>query len=317
MATILSSKTTGGGGASITGDTSGILQLASADGTTAVTIDASQNVGIGTTSPSGKLHTLASGANFINVQSTTNLAGLQLQSATGVGTYIISSSNGVESSRITTDPTGVIAFSNTASTLERMRIDASGNVGIGTNNPSAKLSIVTGLSGTLIDSNNSTNSGFIVQYANNLTSIGNNFNNPLAILTNNTERMRIDSSGNVLVTSPAGLGYGTGSGGTVTQATSKSTAVTLNKPTGRITMSNVALAAGATVTFLFNNSIIAITDNAIITLVDGSFGTLNTYLITTHGLGVGYLWISVKNISAGSLSEALQINYAIIKGATA
>lgn len=44
MATIISSKTTGGGGASITGDTSGILQLASADGTTAVTIDASQNV---------------------------------------------------------------------------------------------------------------------------------------------------------------------------------------------------------------------------------------------------------------------------------
>jgi hypothetical protein len=44
MATVISSKTSGGGGASITGDSSGILQLASADGTTAVTIDASQNV---------------------------------------------------------------------------------------------------------------------------------------------------------------------------------------------------------------------------------------------------------------------------------
>ena len=53
MATIISSKTTGGGGASITGDTSGILQLASADGTTAVTIDASQNVGIGATPIAG------------------------------------------------------------------------------------------------------------------------------------------------------------------------------------------------------------------------------------------------------------------------
>jgi len=48
MATILSSKTSGVGGLAVTGDSSGILQLASADGTTAVTIDASQNVGIGT-----------------------------------------------------------------------------------------------------------------------------------------------------------------------------------------------------------------------------------------------------------------------------
>jgi hypothetical protein len=44
MATILSTKTSGVGGLSVTGDASGILQLASADGTTAVTIDASQNV---------------------------------------------------------------------------------------------------------------------------------------------------------------------------------------------------------------------------------------------------------------------------------
>lgn len=44
MATIISTKTSGVGGLSVTGDASGILQLASADGTTALTIDASQNV---------------------------------------------------------------------------------------------------------------------------------------------------------------------------------------------------------------------------------------------------------------------------------
>ena len=42
MATIISSKTSGVGGLTVTGDNSGVLQLASADGTTAVTIDASQ-----------------------------------------------------------------------------------------------------------------------------------------------------------------------------------------------------------------------------------------------------------------------------------
>ena len=44
MATIISTKTSGVGGLTVTGDASGVLQLASANGTTAVTIDASQNV---------------------------------------------------------------------------------------------------------------------------------------------------------------------------------------------------------------------------------------------------------------------------------
>ena len=44
MATILSTKTSGVGGLTVTGDASGVLELASANGTTAVTIDASQNV---------------------------------------------------------------------------------------------------------------------------------------------------------------------------------------------------------------------------------------------------------------------------------
>jgi hypothetical protein len=55
MPSIISTKTSGGGGIAVTGDTSGVMELASANGTTAVTIDASQNVGIGTASPAYKL----------------------------------------------------------------------------------------------------------------------------------------------------------------------------------------------------------------------------------------------------------------------
>jgi hypothetical protein len=43
---------------------------------------------------------------------------------------------------------------------------------------------------------NGSNSGFIVKFASSLTSMGNDFGSPLAFLTNNTERMRIDASGN-------------------------------------------------------------------------------------------------------------------------
>ena len=52
MATIISTKTSGVGGLEVTGDASGVLQLASDNGTTAVTVDANQNVGIRQAAPS-------------------------------------------------------------------------------------------------------------------------------------------------------------------------------------------------------------------------------------------------------------------------
>ena len=52
MASIISAGTTSGTSLNLSGDTSGVLQLASNGSTTAVTIDTSQNVGIGTASPS-------------------------------------------------------------------------------------------------------------------------------------------------------------------------------------------------------------------------------------------------------------------------
>lgn len=127
-----------------------------------------------------------------------------------------------------------------------------------------------------------------------------------------TERMRIDSSGNVLVTNAAGLGYGTGAGGTVTQATSKATAVTLNKPTGQITMHNAALAAGAEIGFTLINSLVTSSDTAVIHPISPFSGYSLRWFVDAGAVG-----IYVKNVSAGSLSEAVKLNFAIIKGATA
>lgn len=140
--------------------------------------------------------------------------------------------------------------------------------------------------------------------------------NTLGFSTNSTERMRIDTSGNVLVTNAGGgLGYGTGAGGTVTQATSKVTAVTLNRPTGSITMNNAALAAGARVTFVCNNSLVTTNDVVVISLSGGSVNP-DDYLIRTRVFAGGFT-TSVINQGAGSLSEAIVLNFAIIKGANA
>jgi len=109
-------------------------------------------------------------------------------------------------------------------------------------------------------------------------------------------------------------GYVTGEGGTVTQATNKSTGVTLNKKCGQITMNNAALGADTTVSFTLTNSTIASTDLLVLNHVSG--GTAGSYLLNAQA-SAGSASINVRNITAGSLSEAIVIGYAVIKAVTA
>lgn len=133
----------------------------------------------------------------------------------------------------------------------------------------------------------------------------------LAWSTAGAERLRVDASGNVLVTSAAGLGYGTGAGGTVTQATSKTTDVTLSKPCGKITMHNAALGGGASVSFTLNNGIITANDVVVV-----SVDSFVNYTAQCQRVATGGCTIRVTNFSGGSLSDAVTLNFAVIKGAT-
>lgn len=125
-----------------------------------------------------------------------------------------------------------------------------------------------------------------------------------------TEVFRTTSSGDLLLTSGTGaLGYGTGSGGTVTQLTSKSTAVTLNKPSGKIITHNEPLASGATVTFRLNNSLISSGD--ILVIANDSYVA---YSIESRLVFDGIAYISITNKNATS-SDIIGIRFSIIKGA--
>ena len=106
------------------------------------------------------------------------------------------------------------------------------------------------------------------------------------------------------------VGYIVGEGGTVAQSTSKSTAVTLNKKSGQITMNGAALAAATTVTFALTNSTIAATDLLVLNHVSG--GTAGSYLLNAQA-AAGSASINVRNIAAGSLSEAIVIGFAVVK----
>ena len=119
-----------------------------------------------------------------------------------------------------------------------------------------------------------------------------------------------DISGANIVLVDEQLGYTTEGQGTVTQATSKSTAVTLNKPAGQITMNNASLATATNVTFTFNNSFISVNDILILNVAAGA--TAGAYNCWVSSLSVGSATVTVRNISGGSLSEAVVINFALI-----
>ena len=106
------------------------------------------------------------------------------------------------------------------------------------------------------------------------------------------------------------FGHTTGAGGSVTQATSKATGVTLNTATGRITMNAAALAADTGVAFVVTNSAIEATD--ILIVVHESAGTLGAYGLAAS-CAAGSATITVRNVTPGSLSEAIVLRFILVK----
>jgi hypothetical protein len=109
------------------------------------------------------------------------------------------------------------------------------------------------------------------------------------------------------------IGFTAGAGGTVTQLTGKTTGVTLNKPSGRITMAATELSRNSGATFTLTNSSIAATDVVILNIVSGA--TPSTYTATVDAVAAGSCAIHLHNHSTGvDYSEAVVLGFVIIKG---
>lgn len=106
------------------------------------------------------------------------------------------------------------------------------------------------------------------------------------------------------------LGYTAAAQGTVTQATSKSTAVTLNRSAGRITLNAASLSASTNVSFTLNNSLISTNDVLILNVAAGA--TAASYNLWVDSLNNGSASITLRNTTAGALAEAVVINFALI-----
>jgi hypothetical protein len=110
------------------------------------------------------------------------------------------------------------------------------------------------------------------------------------------------------------IGYAAAAQGTVTQATDKSTGVTLNKSAGRITMNAASLAANTAVSFTLTNSLISANDTIIVCISGGA--TAAAYTTYISSLATGSAVITLRNLTGGALAEAVIVNYAIIHGAS-
>lgn len=131
MASVISAGTTSTTALNLSGDTTGVLQLQTNGTTTAMTIDTSQNVGIGTTSPAsfGALCTRRG----ISVANVTGSVSASFSDGANDTLYVSQDS---ALSRLTFS---TLTF-NTGTT-ERMRITSTGNIGMGTTTPAHRLDV--------------------------------------------------------------------------------------------------------------------------------------------------------------------------------
>jgi hypothetical protein len=141
-------------------------------------------------------------------------------------------------------------------------------------------------------------------------------NLPTASANNTFIARYTTGSGNyeALVTTTTGLGFYTGAGGTVTQATSKATAFTLSTMCGQITTAGDILNAGTIVSATWTNTKIAAGDVVLISHKSG--GTVGSYTFNVAA-GAGTATLSIRNNTAGNLTETLVLSFIVLKAVTA
>ena len=133
--------------------------------------------------------------------------------------------------------------------------------------------------------------------------------------TSTASRTEIDANGNLThseglkVKGTGGLGYAFG--GAVTQLTSRDTGVTLNTPSGTITLFSTTVTAGTMNKFTLTNSCIQATDVVVVGVRASNSGTFNVFVNRTTA---GVCDIVVQNLVTVATAQAVHINFAIIKG---
>ena len=115
----------------------------------------------------------------------------------------------------------------------------------------------------------------------------------------------------------AKIGYSRG-GGAVTQATNRTTGVTINALAGTITTNNASLGAELAASFVVTNSTVAIGDVVVVAQQSGAVGVMTTVEVIAVAAGSFTLAVMNGNAAAGvAETGAILINFVVIKAVSA
>ena len=286
-----------------------ILQI---DGTN-VNLQSNTNgsVGIGTNAPTVKLdisQTQSAQTAVRVVNSDTSSLASSSYIATGGGVTVDVTARLNAQADIGTSSTHPLIIKS--DNVERMRVLSGGNIGVGISAPLGKFHVANSTSDDIV---RITQSGAGVPFR-------------VEDETTDTTPFIIDTGGNVGIGTPtptaklevvggivstdpsAGIGYSTGAGGTVTQLTSRSTPVTINKVCGNIILfTDVGIPSYTS--FIVNNTTVEINDTIIVTTVGGS----NNYFAYANKI-VDVTSFQIHFIAtSGTASDTPTFNFTIIK----
>lgn len=143
-------------------------------------------------------------------------------------------------------------------------------------------------------------------------------NSRLEVQVDGTVAARFDDTGTYLTLPTGNMGLVAGTidvqdGGTVTQATNRSTGVTLSTHSGQVTTTNSSLAAVTIVTHTVTNTNVAATDVVVVSKVSGDVDTS----IWVNAVAAGSFDVTLRNNHASAAdTTALVYNFVVLKGAT-
>jgi hypothetical protein len=183
-------------------------------------------------------------------------------------------------------------------------LNSSGNANVGN----------LGTAGLIVATGNVTGGNLVTAGALSVTgnaNVGNLGTAGLIVVTGNITGGNIISTGAILSNGTAGIGYTTGAGSTVTQASSRTTGVTINAVTGSITLVSAA-GSSAYNTFTVTNNKVAATDVIIINQKSGT----DKYEVFITNVSAGSFAVTFADIN-GTTVEQPVFSFAVIKGITA
>lgn len=124
----------------------------------------------------------------------------------------------------------------------------------------------------------------------------------------------ITSKGDTSSSPTGGIGYSTGAGCAVTQATNRTTGVTCTGNSGTITTNSTSLAAEAAAQFTVTDTSVAIGDTIVLSQQSGSNGGNTDVVVTAVAAGSFKITVANNNAAAGTAETgAILLNFAVIK----